>query len=132
MKTAEVSMFIIEDDAYFRETFIDVMGLRGIEVQGAGSAVEGLRMLETARPSIIILDIQLPDLDGFQICRRIKHMEAFKDTPVIFISASSRYAEAQDRVEMFLAGASAFLPKPITMDRLWAEIEALLERGGRS
>ena len=128
MKTAELSMFIIEDDVRFRETFIDVMALRGVDAQGAGSALEGLRLLQELRPSIIVLDVQLPDIHGLDLCRRIKRMEAFKETPVIFISASSRYADPQDRAGMFLAGASAFLPKPLTMDRLWAEIEALLKR----
>jgi DNA-binding response OmpR family regulator len=128
MKTAEMSMFIIEDDARFRETFIDIMSLRGIEARGAGSGAEGLRLLQGQQPSVIVLDVQLPDVHGFDLCRRLKRIDAFKDTPVIFLSASSQYLDARDRVEGMLAGASLFLPKPITMDKLWAEIERLLKK----
>jgi len=128
MQTAEMSMFIIEDDARFRETFIDVMSLKGIEARGAGTGAEGLRALQGLQPSVIVLDVQLPDVHGFDLCKRIKRIAAFKDTPVIFLSASSQYMDARDRVEGLLAGAALFLPKPITMDRLWSEIDRLLHR----
>lgn len=129
MKTIEeISIFIVEDDAHFRETFIDVMSLRGVEVQGAGSGEEGLRALKDCRPSVIILDVQLPDIHGFDLCRRIKRLEAFKKTPIIFISASTQYNDPRDSVEGLLAGAALFVPKPITMERLWGEIEQLLNR----
>jgi DNA-binding response OmpR family regulator len=127
MKTAELSMFIIEDDARFRDTFIDVMSLRGIEARGAGTGAEGLRLLQGQQPSVIVLDVQLPDVHGFDLCKRIKRIEAFKDTPVIFLSASSQYLDARDRVEGMLAGACLFLTKPITMDKLWAQIETILK-----
>ena len=126
--TAEVSIYIIEDDFHFRETFIDVMSLRGVQAQGAGSGFEGLNALREGRPSVIVLDVQLPDMHGFELCRRIKRQEAFKNTPVILLSASTQYSDPRDRVEGLLAGASAFLSKPITMERLWVEIEALLKR----
>src|SRR5206468_6683321 len=91
MQTAEMSMFIIEDDARFRETFIDVMSLKGIEARGAGTGAEGLRALQGLQPSVIVLDVQLPDVHGFDLCKRIKRIASFKDTPVIFLSASSQY-----------------------------------------
>ncbi|MDE2040031.1 MAG: response regulator [Elusimicrobia bacterium] len=127
MKTAELSMFIVEDDAAFRETFMDIMALRGVDVQGAGTGAEGLRQLQGGlRPSVIVLDVQLPDVHGFELCRRLKRMEAFKRTPIILLSASAQYSDARDRAEGLLAGASLFLAKPITMDRLWTEIGRLL------
>lgn len=125
-RTAELSLFIVEDDPYFRETFIDMMSLRGIPVQGAASGMEGLAALREARPSAIVLDVQLPDIHGFELCRRIKRIDALRKTPLIFLSASTQYNDPRDRVEGLLAGASVFLPKPITMDRLWQEIERLL------
>ena len=127
MKTAEMSLFIVEDDLHFRETFIDAMSLRGITVKGAGSGLEGLAALRGFKPSIIVLDVQLPDIQGFDLCRRIKRIEALRKTPVIFLSASTQYNDPRDRVEGLLAGASLFLPKPITMEKLWAEIESLIE-----
>ena len=120
-------MFIIEDDARFRETFIDVMQLRGIEARGASKGAEGLRALQGLQPSVIVLDVQLPDVHGFDLCRRIKRMEAFKNTPVILLSASSQYNDVRDRAEGLQAGAALFLPKSIKMDQLLAEIDQLLQ-----
>lgn len=120
------SIFIVEDDPDFRETFIDAMSLRGVEVCGAGSAAEALRRLERLRPDVLVLDVQLPDVHGFELCRRIKRLEAFKRTPVVFVSASTQYSDARDRVEGLLAGASLFLAKPISLETLWLELQALL------
>ena len=125
--TTEASIYIVEDDAHFRETFIDVMALRGVEVHGAGTGTEALHALRDRQPSVIIIDVKLPDIHGLDLCRRIKRMEPFKRTPVILISASSQYNDRRDHAEGLLAGAAMFLTKPITMDKLWAEIETLLE-----
>jgi DNA-binding response OmpR family regulator len=120
------SMFIIEDDDHFRETFIDVMSLRGIEVTGARTGDEAIKALKQNQPSIIIMDVQLPDVHGFDLCRKVKRLDNQKDTPVIFVSASTQYADPRDRVEGLLAGAEQFLPKPITVEKLWGEIETVL------
>ena len=119
-------MFIIEDDDHFRETFIDVMSLRGIEVTGARTGDEAIKALKQLNPSIIIMDVQLPDVHGFDLCRRVKGLDNQKDTPVIFVSASTQYADPRDRVDGLLAGAEQFLPKPITVEKLWSEIELVL------
>jgi DNA-binding response OmpR family regulator len=124
----EFSICIIEDDAHFRETFADVMSLRGVKVRGAGSAASGLAVLAQHKPSIIILDVRLPDMHGFELCRRIRHSAALAGVPVILLSASTRYNDPRDRVEGLLAGAAAFLPKPITIEDLWAEICGVLKR----
>lgn len=127
MKTAELSIFIVEDDAHFRETFIDVMSLRGVLARGAGSAAEALKALPGETPSVVVVDVKLPDMNGLELCRRLRRMDAFKKTPVILISASTLYNDPRDRVEGLLAGASLFLPKPLTIEKLWAEIEFLLK-----
>lgn len=126
--TAELTICIIEDDAHFRETFMDVMSLRGIKVFSAACASEGLSSLKGQKPSVIVMDVRLPDMHGFDLCRRIRHMEEFKAVPVILISAASRYNDPRDRVEGLLAGAAAFLPKPITIEDLWVEICEVLKR----
>lgn len=122
-------MFIVEDDDHFRETFIDVMSLKGVEVSGARTGVEAIKALKMARPSVIIMDVQLPDVHGFDLCRRVKRLDNQKDTPIIFVSASTKYADPRDRVEGLLAGANQFLPKPITVEELWDEIELVLGGG---
>ena len=125
--TAASPMFIVEDDDHFRETFIDVMSLKGVEVSGARTGDEAIKALKQNKPSVIIMDVQLPDVHGFDLCRKVKRLEAHKDTPVIFVSASTQYADPRDRVEGLLAGADQFLPKPITVEKLMSEIEHVLE-----
>ena len=119
-------MFIVEDDEHFRETFIDVMSLKGVEVTGARNGADAIKALKQSRPSVIIMDVQQPDVNGFDLCRRVKRLEGHRDTPVIFVSASTQYADPRDRAEGLLAGASQFLPKPIAVEKLWSEIESVM------
>ena len=123
------TMFIVEDDDNFRETFIDVMSLKGVAVSGVRTGDEAIRALKQSTPSVIIMDVQLPDVHGFDLCRRVKRLDNQKDTPIIFVSASTKYADPRDRVEGLLAGANQFLPKPITVEELWDEIELVLGGG---
>ena len=126
--TGEVSIFIVEDDAHFRETFIDVMALKGVEVAGARNGDEAIKALKKSKPSVIIMDVQLPDVHGFDLCKRVKRLAGHAQTPVIFVSASSQYNDPRDRAEGMQAGGSQFLSKPITVERLWTAIEGVLGR----
>ncbi|MBI3288191.1 MAG: response regulator [Elusimicrobia bacterium] len=120
------TMFIVEDDDHFRETFIDVMSLKGVDVSGARTGDEAIKALKQSKPSVIIMDVQLPDVHGFDLCRKVKRLDNQKDTPVIFVSASTQYSDPRDRIEGIMAGADQFLPKPITVEKLWKEIELVL------
>jgi DNA-binding response OmpR family regulator len=122
-------MFIVEDDDHFRETFIDVMSLKGVEVSGARTGTEAIKALKQQKPAVIIMDVQLPDVHGFDLCKKVKRLDGHQDTPVIFVSASTQYSDPRDRIEGLLAGASQFLPKPISVERLWNEIELVLGGG---
>jgi DNA-binding response OmpR family regulator len=125
-------MFIVEDDDHFRETFIDVMSLRGVEVSGARNGDEAIKALKQNKPAVIIMDVNLPDVHGFDLCRRVKRLENQKDTPVIFVTAAAQYSDPRDRTEGFLAGAAQILPKPISVERLWAAIETVLGAGRKN
>jgi two-component system alkaline phosphatase synthesis response regulator PhoP len=122
-------MFIVEDDDHFRETFIDVMSLKGVEVSGARNGDEAIKALKQNKPCIIIMDINLPDVHGFDLCRRVKRLDNQKDTPVIFVSASTKYSDPRDRAEGIEAGGERIVPKPISVEKLWAEIESVLGGG---
>jgi len=74
------------------------------------------------------MDVNLPDVHGFDLCRRVKRLENQKDTPIIFVTASAQYSDPRDRSEGYQAGASQFLPKPISVERLWSVIESVLGR----
>ena len=119
-------MFIVEDDDHFRETFIDVMSLKGVEVQGASNGDEAIKALKQAHPAVIIMDVNLPDVHGFDLCKRVKRLDGYQNTPIIFVSASTKYSDPRDRAEGMMAGAERILPKPISVESLWSAIESVL------
>lgn len=117
---------IVEDDSNFVETLKDSLAMRQVDIKTAASVTEALNVLEKLTPSVIILDIQLPGMHGFELCRILKKSSRLKDVPVIFLSA--KYTEPADRAEGMLAGADVFLSKPINPDVLWEEIRYLLDK----
>lgn len=120
------TIFIIEDDANFVETLRDNLAMRQAEVHAAASGTEALNVLEKRVPSIILMDIQLPDMHGFELCRILKKSPRLRKVPVILLSA--KYTEPADRAEGMLAGADVFLSKPVNTDVLWEEIRYLLDK----
>ncbi len=125
MKT---NILIVDDDKNFIETLQDGLNLKDLAagITVAKSAREALDALAVAVPSIIILDIQLPDMHGVEFLRVIRESPRLKKVPVIFISA--KYTEPADRSEAMLAGAGAFFSKPVGIEELWKEIKYLLVR----
>lgn len=125
--TMKAPVLIIEDDPHFRESLIDAMSLKGFAARGVGSGAEALRAIEISAPALIIMDVQLPDRHGFDLCRQIKRSLRLKRVPILFLSA--RFTEPSDRAEGLMAGAEAYLCKPVSMDTLWDEIQYLLDKG---
>jgi DNA-binding response OmpR family regulator len=122
------SILVVDDDDHFRETLVDAMALDDAEVHGATTCGEAMTCLRTGRaPSIILLDVQLPDMHGFDFCRMLKRSSRYRDIPVVLLSA--RYTEPADRVEGLLTGAAAYLSKPISLDALLEEMRYHLDRG---
>ena len=123
-----MDILIVDDDKNFIDTLEDGLKLKNVEagVRVAKSAREALNELSAAVPSLIILDIQLPDMHGIEFLRVIRESSRLKKVPVIFISA--KYTEPADRSEAMLAGAGAFFSKPIDIDELWKELQYLLGR----
>jgi two-component system, sensor histidine kinase and response regulator len=107
---------------------IEVLGImlreHAIKVIGATSAQQALRVLETTKPDIILLDIQMPDMDGFEACERIKANPDTKDIPVIFLTARTDIA---DIVRGFGLGAVDFVNKPFQVAELLARVRAHVE-----
>ncbi|MDO8805074.1 MAG: response regulator [Elusimicrobiota bacterium] len=123
-----MNILIVDDDKNFIETLEDGLKLKSAEseIRVAKSAREALDALAAAVPSVIILDIQLPDMHGVEFLRVIRQSERLKKVPVIFISA--RYTEPADRSEAMLAGAGAFFSKPVDIEELWKELNYLLDK----
>jgi len=125
-KTARANLLIVEDDAHFRETLVDALSLKKVEARGVGTGVEALKLLESFTPSLILMDVQLPDMHGFDLCRRLRKSVKFKGVPIVLLSA--RYTEPADRAEGLLTGAEAYMAKPVNVDSLWKEVNYLLDK----
>lgn len=123
-----MNILIVDDDKNFIDTLEDGLKLKNVdaEIAVAKSAREAMDVLGTVVPSVIILDIQLPDMHGVEFLRVIRESARLKNVPVLFISA--KYTEPADRSEAMLAGAEAFFSKPIDIEELWKEIKYLIDR----
>ena len=126
MTTAtQTTVLLVDDDAHFRETLADAMSLKDVRVESAGSVADARRALAERLPSVILLDVQLPDLSGVALCRELKRAPRTKGVPVVLLSA--KYTEPADRAEGLLTGADAYLSKPINIDALQEEIRYLVD-----
>ncbi|MCY1359861.1 Transcriptional activator protein CzcR [compost metagenome] len=102
----------------------DYLGLKGYTVDCAQDGLSGLHLAATEHYDLIVLDVMLPALDGFTLCRRLRE-EARRDTPVIMLTARD---QLDDRLEGFRSGADDYLLKPFALSELAARIEAVLRR----
>ncbi|TBR17568.1 response regulator [bacterium] len=126
MTTAtQTTVLLVDDDAHFRETLADAMALKDVRVESAGSVSEAKRALAEHLPSVILLDVQLPDVSGVELCRQLKRDPRTKGVPVVLLSA--KYTEPADRAEGLLTGADAYLAKPINIEALQDEIRYLVD-----
>ncbi|TPW21328.1 MAG: two-component system, OmpR family, phosphate regulon response regulator PhoB [Elusimicrobia bacterium] len=126
MTTAtQTTVLLVDDDAHFRETLADAMSLKDVRVESAGSVADARRALAQRLPSVILLDVQLPDLSGIELCRQLKRDPRTKGVPVVLLSA--KYTEPADRAEGLLTGADAYLSKPINIEALQEEIRYLVD-----
>jgi len=106
------------------------MGLQmeGFEVIEAGDGAEGLRRAREDKPDLMVLDLMLPKMDGYQVCRTLKFDSRFKSLPILILSA--RPGE-QDKRLAFEMGADDFIRKPYDLKDLVVKIKAKLHLGGR-
>ncbi len=115
-------ILVVEDDPVALRVTQDVLEAAGYRTVGAQNGREGLRRLYEARPDLVILDIILPDMDGWEVCRRIREITS---VPIIFVTSRGR---TEDRVKGLRMGADDYLVKPFAPAELEARVEAVLRR----
>ena len=116
-------LLIIDDDARLAAMLSDYLSAAGFVVERRFSGRDGLAALESAAFDAVILDVMLPDIDGFEVCRRIR---ARAQTPILMLTARG---EDTDRIVGLEIGADDYLPKPFNPRELQARIRAILRRG---
>jgi CheY-like chemotaxis protein len=114
-----------EDNLYMLQLWFDVLG--DYEILSARDGAAGIAMAAAERPDLILMDLNLPVIDGWEATRRLKADPATRDIPIIALSA---HAMAGDREKAFATGCDDFDTKPIEFDRLLAKIEQALATEG--
>lgn len=124
-----MKVLVAEDDANIRAGLIDVLENEGYQTVEASTGDEAFELYQRERPDFICLDIMMPGLDGYEVCKRIRRLDSA--VPVIFISAKS---EEIDRVLGLELGADDFITKPFGVREVIARIRAVTRRclAGRS
>jgi DNA-binding response OmpR family regulator len=123
MAARKKKIIIVDDDRETREMLKMALELEGYEVSQAANGLRLISTLHVDRPDLILLDVMMSWIDGFELCRAVKKNDEFRDIPVIFISAKKT---AQDIRTGLAAGAADYFSKPIDMERLLSRIEALI------
>ena len=121
-------LLMIEDDVRLAGMVSDYLGASGFEVSHAPDAQTGLARLQSAGVDLVILDLMLPDMDGLQVCQRIRALPgALGQVPVLMLTAKG---DPMDRIIGLEMGADDYLPKPFEPRELLARIKAILRRKG--
>ena len=118
----ELRLLIVEDDRLIAEAAADYFTGKGWRVETTEDGVQALEMLEVQSFHLVLLDVMLPNRDGFAVCRQIRKS---CDVPIIFITA--RVLE-EDKLNGYSLGADDYVEKPVDMDLLSARVKALLRR----
>lgn len=117
---------VVEDDADIGDAIGEALGLAGFEVTVVGNGEKALAALSAHPPDLVTLDLSLPDIDGLELCRRIR---LSSDCYIIMVSA--RHAEV-DKLTGLAAGADDFITKPFSLRELQARVAALFRRPRRT
>jgi len=117
------SVLIIDDNPTNLEILVSYLGELGFEIIVARSGMSGIKRAKYTQPNIILLDVMMPGIDGFETCRRLKADDKLKDIPVIFITALT---DVEHKVKGFQIGAVDYVTKPIQQEEVLARITAHL------
>ena len=118
-------ILVVDDEIYIVHILEFTLTMEGYEVLTAADGEEALRRLEQDRPDLVVLDIMMPKVDGYEVLRRIRADEEFRQLPVILLSAKGRPVDRETGLEI---GADDYIVKPFSPRRLLEKIQDLLER----
>ena len=118
-------ILVVDDSPFFRELVQDVLKPLGLEFSAAANGVEALELIRRERPSLVLLDLNLPQMDGYELIRRIRREAGL--SKVRLLAMSGVYRREIDAAEVQQAGADDFISKSFTPDQLRERVRKLLE-----
>jgi len=116
-------VMLVDDDKHSREGYQLYLSGKGFRVHGFDGGTDALAFAKSSVPDLVVLDLGLPDVDGWEVARRLKHDDHTKDIPIIAFSGRSMQHE---QVSALRAGCDVYLTKPCAPDRLLGAIRKLL------
>ncbi|HZD74386.1 MAG TPA: response regulator transcription factor [Actinomycetota bacterium] len=119
----EAGLLVVEDDPNILELLSASLRLAGFEVATAADGFQALRAAQRHRPDLVVLDVMLPDLDGFEVARRLRSDDV--RTPVLFLTARDA---TEDKVKGLTIGGDDYVTKPFSLEEVIARIRAVLRR----
>ena len=123
---AKPFVLAVDDEEHITELVALALGYNGFEVERVATGRDALAAVERRRPDLIILDVMLPDLDGFEVARRLRQQEgAGTQVPVIFLTARDA---TTDKVEGLRIGVDDYVTKPFSIEELIERVKAVLRR----
>ena len=123
MQNEAPRILVVDDEESIRQLVSTVLRYEGFEVECAADGREAVKSAHSFRPDIVVLDVMLPDLDGFEVYRRMAATE--RALPVLFLTARDR---PEDRVHGLTLGADDYVGKPFSLEELVARVRAILRR----
>ncbi len=116
-------ILVVDDDPYILMSLEFLMKKNGYEVMVARNGNEALELVDKQLPQLVLLDIMMPDVDGYEICRHIKNSKKLKAIKVVFMSAKSRETDIQKGYDL---GAALYITKPFSTRELMKQINTLM------
>lgn len=122
---SQAKILIVDDEPDLVETIRFSLELEGYNVLVATNGEEGLNVARQEKPDLILLDLMLPKLDGYKVCRLLKFDERYKSIPILMLTART---QEKDKILGKETGANEYLTKPFDMDELMAKIKSYLTK----
>jgi two-component system phosphate regulon response regulator PhoB len=123
--TPRATILLVEDEETLRRVMRDLLEQEGYLVHEAGDGAEALEMIDRFAPDVVLLDLNLPNVDGYTVLAQLRSREATRNLPVLVLSARG---DEDNEVRVLRLGATDFLTKPFRPRALSARVEATLQR----
>lgn len=120
-----LTVLIVDDEPGIRLAVTDYLEAAGYSVIAAATGQQAWQLVQNYRPHLLVTDIRMPQMDGYELVRRVRQQPAFRLLPVVYLTECS---QTQDRIRGYQTGCDAYLAKPFNLDELAAVVRNLLDR----